>query len=169
MKIPGYSRYTIEEDGTVVDTKTGEIVPRKTNARYDWVRIIPDDYPLKESVHLHVLMALAFLGPRPDGCVVRFIDGNNKNLAPNNLKWISRSDLAKEFTHIARKPRTNRVIGKESAQLVYDTMVELDEPVTMMRLAELLELPYSVVRYSMYGLIASGKAQATEGGYEVNA
>lgn len=166
MKIPGFSRYTISETGTLVDTETGEIVPHRTNARYTWVRIIPDGCPCKESVHMHVLMALAFLGPRPDGCVVWFMDGNSKNFAPNNLKWMLRRDLSKMYAAGCRKPKTNRICNKESMQLIYDTLLELDEPTTMMHLSEVLELPYSTIRYSMYGLIAAGKAEATCGGYK---
>lgn len=168
MTIPGFSRYTIDEGGTVVDTCTGEIVQRRSNHMYDWVRVIPDNCSHKEQVHVHVLMALAFHGPRPDGCVVHFIDGKRKNLAPDNLKWMARSELSKLYKSADRKPRVNNVCNKESMQLLYDTLRELDEPITMVSLAEMLQLPYSVVRYSMYGLIAADKARATYGGYEIN-
>lgn len=168
MRIPGYSRYDIDEHGNLVDTSTGEPVKRHDNARYAWVTVIPDNTTDSRQVNLHVLMALTFCGPKPDGGIVRFLDGDNTNICAANLAWTTRSELGTTLarnTVKARKPKKNNTCTKESMQMLHDTLCTLDEPVSMTTLSNMLEVPYSVIRYSMYGLIASGKAKAVEGGY----
>lgn len=39
------------------------------------------------TAYVHTLVAAAFLGPRPEGLVVRHLDGNGQNNAPSNLAY----------------------------------------------------------------------------------
>lgn len=41
----------------------------------------------KLNARVHVLAASAFLGPRPDGAVIRHLDGNPQNNTPTNLAY----------------------------------------------------------------------------------
>lgn len=43
----------------------------------------------QRSVYIHVLVALAFLGPRPDGHGVNHIDGVKRNCRVINLEWVT--------------------------------------------------------------------------------
>ena len=43
---------------------------------------------------VHRIVAATFLENNYDCDCVGFIDGNKKNIRPNNLKWVKRSDLA---------------------------------------------------------------------------
>lgn len=164
--IPGYSRYTITNNGTVMRNATCEVIRHHSDSKYVWVAIMPDGSTNKQQVNLHVLLAIAFHGPRPDGHVAAFKDGNNRNLTADNIEWVERGALAKRGFKATRRPKSNGACNADSMSLLYETLRLQDAPITMVALADLLKLPYSTVRYSMYGLIAAGKAEATEGGYE---
>lgn len=57
-----------------------------------------------ERVHIHVLVALAFIGPRPDGLQVCHNDGNPKNCRKGNLRYDTptgnHADKIKHGTHL---------------------------------------------------------------------
>lgn len=47
-----------------------------------------------KSVDRHVLVAAAFMGPRPDGAWVVHVDGNRQNDRPQNLRYMTPNELA---------------------------------------------------------------------------
>ena len=51
---------------------------------------------------VHVLVALAFLGPRPDGQDVRHLDGNPKNNRLDNLAYGTRAENIYDVTRIGK-------------------------------------------------------------------
>ncbi len=163
FEIPGFSRYTINDFGAVVNKATG-LIEQYHDGRYKWVYIYSDDKQKKVHVDVHVLLALATLGPRPAGCVASLVDGNPDNLNADNVKWVERRVLAASNV-TERVPKQSTTNTPDSRRLVYETMVELGEPVTMVTLANMLQVPYSVIRYSMYHLLADGNAKAVKGGY----
>lgn len=165
MRIPGFSRYDIDENARVVDTLTGEEVERHTSARYAWVMLYADGETKKRTQkQLHVLMATTFYGPRPEGCMARFVDNDRTNITKANIVWASRKEFCTKLTK-ERKPKRNNTCNPDSMSMLYDVLRALDGPETMANLAAMLAVSYSTVRYSMYGLIAAGKATAVEGGY----
>ena len=174
MVIPGYSRYDITEDGVVTEIATGKEIKRHDGDwRYIWVSVIPDGDRVRRQTNLHVLLALTFLGPRPDGHVVRFLDHNPRNITLSNIKWATRGEVRNNASNVDangsivgnRVPKANKACSPENTQLIYETLEILDRPVSMLELSDMLQLPYSAVRYSMYALMAMGKAAATKGGY----
>lgn len=169
MQIPGYSRYDIDEQANVVDTVTGKTIPVSKSGQYTSVRVLPDGKKTKQQKNLHVLMCVTYHGARPDDtAVVRFIDGDTANITPGNLEWATRSAIARSAWHdnkASRKPKRSNCFNEDTIPMVYDALKTFDEPVTMSRLAEELLVPYTLIRYTMYGLIAAGKAKAVEGGY----
>lgn len=170
MKIPGYSKYDITENGDITLIATGEPVARHVSTansyRYTWVYIIPDGDIKPHQTNLHVLVALAFHGPRPDGHVVKFLDGDTRNVCASNLAWVRRGSLMNKVT-TGRVPKQNKSCNPESVKLVYETLEALDKPISMLELASLLQVPYTTIRYSMYGLMALGKVQVVQGGYTI--
>ena len=46
---------------------------------------------------VHVLVALAFLGPKPEGMEVRHLDGNPHNCSAGNLTWGTRSENMRDM------------------------------------------------------------------------
>lgn len=166
MKIPGYSFYDIDENGTVVETATGEEIQHRLSGKYAWVYIVSDEKGKRAPANLHVLLALAFCGERPDGYVASFIDGDPTNVHASNVCWRSRRDINAEKSR-NRRPKANHSNTPESRELIYETLKMLDKPVFMVELAEILDLPYSTIRYSMYHLIGEGKVHLVRGGYMV--
>lgn len=164
MKIPGYSLYDIDENGTVVETATGKEVERRLSGKYAWVYIVSDSTGKNGQANVHVLLALALYGERPDGCVASFIDGDPTHLHVSNICWKPRGAINTERSRY-RRPKTNNTNTPESRELVYETLKLIDRPAFMVELAEILDLPYSTVRYSMYHLIGEGKVQLVRGGY----
>lgn len=43
----------------------------------------------RRTVRLHIAVAEAFLGPRPDGMVCAHLDGNAENCSLTNLAWVT--------------------------------------------------------------------------------
>ena len=163
MEIPGFSQYTINEFGDVFDKVSGGAVTRH-NGKYLWVYIYSDAKKKNVHANVHALMALAYKGPRPSGHVASFVDGNTQNLYVDNIVWADRRKLAAKSV-VDRMPRQSTTNTADSRRLIYDTMSMLDGPTTMVALADMLEIPYSVVRYSMYHLMADGNVKAVKGGY----
>lgn len=51
---------------------------------------------------VHVLVAATFLGPRPDGCDVRHLDGDPLNNRADNLAYGTRTENILDVYHIGR-------------------------------------------------------------------
>ena len=91
MPIIGYEGiYEISNRGRVSVIKNGERFIRKQNSATHYLSISfrkrPQD-KIQRSATVHRLVAEAFLGPRPEGQVIRHIDGNRYNNAVENLTY----------------------------------------------------------------------------------
>jgi hypothetical protein len=59
---------------------------------------------VRVNVRVHVLVAEAFISARPDGLIVRHIDGNHMNNSANNLMWGTSSENARDsVTHMTQR------------------------------------------------------------------
>ena len=88
--IPTYTRYSISQDGVLIDTYTGETVTNniETN-RYITVYCYDPDRSKYRTLQLHRLVALAWV-KNPDHLkyyLVNHIDGNKHNPHYLNLEW----------------------------------------------------------------------------------
>lgn len=78
-----------------------------TGKRYPRVHLSRDGVAVKES--LHVVVAEAFLGPRPKGKECAHLDGNKQNCLPENLAWKThRENEADKERHGTRKRALTR-------------------------------------------------------------
>ncbi len=171
MIIPGFSKYDITEDGIVTDAATGRVLPQHTStikADYVYKRVsVVDDEGCRKQVSVIKLLALAFLGTPKCPSVARTKDGDNTNTVLSNVEWVACNSHAYQQGRCKSRKRRKPCYNTNSVALVYDTLRELDEPVSVSALSRLLELPYSVVRYSVYTLIERGRIQRTKHGVEV--
>lgn len=88
--IPEYSRYAADEFGQVFDCKRNRYLKQSSPSNhnvYMYVSVMGED-GFHHRVGVHILICLAFHGPKPSwSSVVRHIDGDSKNNTPNNLRW----------------------------------------------------------------------------------
>ena len=89
VEIPGWPGYRASPKGEILSVKGNEprILKPKVNPRngFLYVSLQRDDRSNTRAVH--VLVALAFLGPRPPGLQVRHGPGGKLNNAPSNLRY----------------------------------------------------------------------------------
>jgi HNH endonuclease/NUMOD4 motif len=82
LPIPGYEgKYEVSDAGHIRNQRGYVLKPGNSGGRYGYPMVILS--PRKKH-YVHELVALAFVGPRPDGQVVRHLDGDRfNNVAPN--------------------------------------------------------------------------------------
>lgn len=86
-EIPRYSRYRVSNLGRIWSKRDQRVKALKVDrAGYYQTRMVNDDGRPKFP-RVHVLVALAFLGPRPEGIETRHLDGNKLNCTVSNLKY----------------------------------------------------------------------------------
>lgn len=96
--IPGFPRYAIDENGTVLSvcvegnaslkkpwTNAKQLRTGKDTCGYRSICLCRDGKVRRVSVHTLVLTT--FVGPCPDGMQCRHLDGNTENNHINNLAW----------------------------------------------------------------------------------
>lgn len=105
--IPDQADYEISDHGRVRSLKRGTpymLKPQANALRGGYLHVgtsqgVGHQYTLK----VHVQVALAFLGPRPDGLVIRHLDGNATNNHLDNLAYgtflENSADQRKHGTH----------------------------------------------------------------------
>jgi hypothetical protein len=104
-----FPRYRVSDDGLIKGPK-GLLRPRLSDRGYLVIGIRtgkPRPY------QVHALVCETFHGPRPDGCEVRHLDGNELNNHADNLAWGTRaeniSDQVRHGNHRnARKTHCNQ-------------------------------------------------------------
>lgn len=123
--IPGFPGYRVGSDGTIWsewercgNQYTGR--PWACRARWRLLRlgdcrgyklVVLRSGVVKRTLSVHRLVLVAFVGPRPDGCQARHLDGNKDNNSLSNLRW----GTAKE--NCADKERHGRaLIGERNHQ-----------------------------------------------------
>lgn len=83
--VPGYENYMVSNFGRIKGIR-GKILKPKYNRRgYEQHNL---KFGSKQkSVTLHSIILAAFVGPRPDGMLVRHLDGDKKNNRLDNLVY----------------------------------------------------------------------------------
>jgi hypothetical protein len=96
-QIPGFPRYCISEDGTILSicghvrgpdllwSEARKIIPWTNRNGYQTVKLCGEG--MSRKVHIHVLVLMAFIGPPPAGQECRHLDGNKTNNRISNLCW----------------------------------------------------------------------------------
>ena len=175
MIIPGFSNYDITEDGIVTNLSTNRVVrpyiARIGNGK-EYLRVtVTDDEGNKGGHSVIRLLALTYLVPPCHNAVVRAKDGNNLNATLENTEWVARGTLVGNAWNDGkfdnRCKRRNVCCSAASVDMLYGAMQAYDKPVSMTELSYDIQVPYSIVRYSMYALIDRGLARKTKDGFEL--
>ena len=100
--IPGFPAYDASNQGRVRSwsPRWGKTAPRLMVQIEDpkgYPRVtIADEGGQKRVVRVHILVASAFIGPRPDGLVTRHLDGDQSNNRPSNLAYGTHRENARD-------------------------------------------------------------------------
>lgn len=96
--VPGFERYLVSDQGRVAR------LMKPVSDRYGYLGFVLTGLgAIKKHLKLHVIVAAAFIGPRPAGMEVCHNDGNKLNNAASNLRYDTRlaneQDKRKHGTH----------------------------------------------------------------------
>ena len=126
--IPNHPEYEVSDDGQVRSLKgdTPKILkPLLTGfkRRYSYVCLYTNDK--QHTVAIHALVAAAFIGPRPEGMVVRHINGDASNNAATNLAYGTPSENERDKRGHGTLPlsddqvRTIRLLKEDGWPVLY--------------------------------------------------
>ena len=85
VPIPGFPGYKIARNGMVLGKYGRPMVAVPNLDGYLQVKLCVGGKT--HTRQIHILLALTFVGPRPDGHQVRHLDGNRVNNSIENLCW----------------------------------------------------------------------------------
>ena len=115
-------KYEVSNYARIRNAKTGKILKQFVSRHgYNVLQVRPTPYhPV--NIRVHRIVAEAFLGKCPDGCVVNHKDGNKKNNSVENLEYVSPSEnnihaLNAGLRHRATKGNQRRGENHPSAVL----------------------------------------------------
>lgn len=173
MIIPGYSRYDITKNGVVTNLETNKMlrahIARPNGYAYKVVSLV-DDAGNRKTVSVLRLLAMAYLTKPDCACVARAKDCNNTNTVLANVEWVPCTESVQmtwKSGMMSSRKKKDKCYDKNSIALVYDTLLAIDEPMSVAALSRMLDVPYSTVRYSVYELEKRGRVCKTKDGVEV--
>lgn len=113
-------RYEVSSDGHVRNSRTDHIL-KPCGKQYLRVMLpFRRAQSHQTACAIHVLVAAAFIGPRPPGTVVRHLDGNHHNNASHNLVYgTHKENEADKYRHGRRGPaemESNAVLTREQVR-----------------------------------------------------
>lgn len=82
------------------------------------------DYPRMRNFgcrHCHCLVALTWIGPRPDGYEIDHLNGNIRDWSADNLEFVTPAENRKR----AKLLRVLRSIGREPRQMTREELLEI--------------------------------------------
>lgn len=93
--IPGFSNHAVDEYGTILNTKTGNVIaPYRSTQGYLYVK--PCENNKTRHLAVHRAVALCFCNGYKKGYVVDHKDGNKENNYYKNLRWCTQKKNVSE-------------------------------------------------------------------------
>ena len=137
VDIPNYQGYyQISNFGNFArQTKTGRVL-RKLNAATQYLSISLKDIDGtgQKTIYIHTTVAKLFIGDRPDGMVIRHLDGNRFNNKVSNLAYgfpeQNYQDTVRHGTH--KGSNNGRSILNENSVLAINFLLKNDVPVALL-------------------------------------
>ncbi len=122
--LPGLSRYRFRDDGEVVSLWRQAPRVLRGGTDKDGYRkfVLIDDIGRRRYVRRASLICAAFAGPRPQGAVIRHLDGSRTNDTPGNLTWGTQAeniaDKARHGTLLKGAQHPRAKLSEEQARTI---------------------------------------------------
>lgn len=138
-KIPGFSRYSVSNDGRVRrDVRVGNFPPgelkRTVNGGGYIAVMITSDAGKYQTKSVHALVMLAFVGPRENGFVICHGDGNPSNNRISNLRYDTPTGNVRDAIRHGTQVKGTRVYGaklnEESVHKIKCALIETTDTLT---------------------------------------
>lgn len=91
--VPDFPEYAVSSFGRVVSYKRSEPrILRPGSNEWGYLHVGLSNRAVRRTCKIHVLVARAFLGPRPEGLFIRHLDGDQRNNRADNLAYGTNSE-----------------------------------------------------------------------------
>ncbi|MBY4799914.1 NUMOD4 motif-containing HNH endonuclease [Burkholderia cepacia] len=121
----------------------GKLLTRFTDSTGYWYVNLSNGAKARK-LAVHTLVLEAFVGPKPDGCQCRHLDGDRKNARKGNLQWGTPAENAADRIRHGMSGRGER---SPSAKLSAEQVHEIRESTqSSLALAKLLGVSGSTIR-----------------------
>lgn len=166
LQFLGYPKYRVGDDGTVWALRSRPVPGEKWKRRMAWKRLKPNagrylqvwlsENKRRRIFHVHYLVLVAFVGPRPDGCVARhFPDRSPYNNARSNLSWatekVNQGDRLSHDTHSRGERHGNAKLTRTDVTLMGDLREQDRKFWTWARLAARFNVSLSAAHAAVKG------------------
>lgn len=156
--IPGLADYEASSLGRIRSYKRSTI-PRivKTAEQNNGYLKVPlqKDFKNRKTFLVHRLVALAFIGPRPEGFTIDHRDGNKLNNKPDNLEYVSQSEnLKRAFKLGARDQKGEKHPSvKFTEEVIVQIRKEFDSQPYQFGLIKQLAQKYQINQGTMKNIV----------------
>lgn len=138
--IPDYPGYRVSSQGTILSLKSNKLLKPLTSRSGHQHVFLYDGHGRSDKIRIHRAVLLVFVGPCPQNCECRHLDGNPENNTIENLKWGTKQENVNDRRRHGRMP-----IPHES---IFTKLIPADIP----RIRHLKEQGYSSRQVGkMYG------------------
>ena len=138
-RIENHPNYEMNQKGIIRHIRTKcEVDPIYVRKTDEYKIKLPDRFDEIKSVNLQRIVAETFCGGPHNDCDVEFLDGNDFNFSPDNMRWIKTGRL------VSKERKYIRVIETgETFDSIYECKDKLNIPLTKIKQA--LQHPRSTV------------------------
>ena len=151
-KCPSFSHYSVSNTGKVrrdvklYRVKPGLLAINRSPENYPRVALVSDDGSYCSRT-IHSLVAEAFIGPRPEGQVVRHLNGDGGDNRPENLAYGSFKDNVADSIRHGTQVRGSRqhLAVLSEMQVRQLKLLRINTGMTMAKLGLLFEVTKSTV------------------------
>ena len=170
--IPGFSRYAIAKDGTIIQIDTGKKLSVTVRVSdYKYVCVYNPKINHTSDVALHVLLALAWVpNDSPDVKVeVNHKDGNKYNTVAANLEWVTHIENTQHAfkTGLCDRGSVRPVMRSITGYIVRDIYTgEETHVINFIEALKKMGLPLNITRLELLG-VGSRSSTPIAGRYEV--
>lgn len=125
LPVPGWPAYEVSSHGRVRRLGMPGVLAQRADG-HGYLTVTLSDSPRRKTARVHVLVAEAFLGPRPPGLQIRHLDSRSWNCAVSNLAYGTAVENAQDRRRVNKNLRGR----KQGSTSESDAGWDLDGPVT---------------------------------------